>query len=256
VVITVDTSKLAVEYTITLSTATGANINDGSLTLEDWGIDDVNKAVTVKVEKASASSPLTTKQGVPYNPANIKVTIAATAPASITAGYDYTITIPKLNNAKVVLNSGTANGTLSVGAVTLTDNMTITKDDVKIECTKMPLAIVADKCSWTATTMTIVFNQAVNKAEAEDYTSGNTPYTFAKGGISDTPVIGDASLSEDGTTVTLTFASGELSIPSTGNAPKVTVDGTKLKMTDGKTAFSAITADDVSIAADGKVSVA
>ncbi len=253
VVITVDTSKLVPSYTITLNDGAGTapnnndgkNITDGSLTLADWGITTADKTATVTV----AGTTLTAKEGVPFNPGNITIKLG-TAP---TSGYEYTVTIPKLNNAKVVLTNTTGDDAtaLGAGAVTLTADMLITKDDIQIECTKQPLAI--EEASWTSTTMTIVFNQKVGKDTAETFSGSSSPYTLSDAAAG--AVIGDAKIQADGKTVVLTISGAELAIPNAGNSPKVAVDGAKINDLDGN-AFSAITADEITITAGGTTSIA
>lgn len=211
--------------------------------LSEFGITNADKDATLKLEFTGPAQSVQVQKDKPLNTTNLKASIDTPA-----AGYKYKVTVENLDGITAgVPVAGTATS-FGGGTVVPAGDLTITKANVKVELVESVLAIDEAATTWDANSLTIVFTEKVDAAEAE--LLGN--YTLTVGaGSGRTGDITDATLQEDGKTVVLTIADGDLGIDTV--ADKVTVN--KANIVSALTAANTMAKNVITLAADGKVSV-
>jgi hypothetical protein len=237
VTVTITPAKEVItNYTVSVADALKAGTG---VALDKFGITNADKTSKLTVSVLQASVPADGK--TPFKTSNIQVSIDTMA-----AGYEYKVTIDGFGSANVTA-AGT--GTSLIPAdVMLDSNVTIEQADITVELVESKVAVVAEESGWSGNIMTLVFTEALDKTEAEKIAN----YTLTAGGSRAT-VLKDASLSDDGKTLTLTF---DLNLDTATAADTVKLAATNIK--SARTAANAIAAkngDLITVAADGKITV-
>ena len=241
VIIKVDEAALTPGKTVTIDNSAGGDLFTTGVKLSEFGITNADKDATLKLAFNTSDQTATVQDGLNLNTATLKATISA-----VTGAYEYEVTVKNLDNAKAAVTSATQTA-FKAQAVALTSDVTITKADVEVKIAEQVLAIDAAKTTWTPASVTIVFTEKVDAAEANDKAN----YTLTQGDGRTGASITKAVLQDDGVTVILTVAGTALSIDTTAD----TID-VGAAVTSARTAANALTADTITLAADGKVTVA